>query len=105
MPGGDWYRKEGGRMNYYVLFYDVVDDYLERRSKYRKEHLGLVRELYDRGDLLLGGALADPADRAIIVFRTENPDIIDDFVSRDPYVKNGLVVRWQIRPWTVAVSA
>lgn len=91
-------------MKYYVLFYDVVDDYLERRTQFRQEHLRLVRELYERGDLLLGGALADPADRVMIVFRTDNPGIINDFVHKDPYVKNGLVARWKVRPWTVVVG-
>ena len=92
-------------MDYYVLFYEVIDDYLERREKFREEHLKLVRGLYEQGNLLLGGALADPADQVLIVFRTGNPDVIDDFVRRDPYVKNGLVVRWTIRPWMVAVGA
>lgn len=91
-------------MSYFVLFYDVVDDYLERRAEFREEHLGLVRELFDRGVLLMGGALADPADRVLIVFRTEDSKIIEDFVGRDPYVRNGLVARWKIRPWTVVVG-
>ena len=91
-------------MNYFVLFYDVVDDYLERRAEFREEHLGLVRELFDRGALLLGGALADPPDRVLIVFRTENSGIVEDFVRQDPYVRNGLVARWKIRPWTVVVG-
>jgi len=91
-------------MNYYVLFYDVVDDYMERRTEFREEHLKLVRELYDQGDLLLGGALADPADRVLLVFRTGNMEVINEFVHKDPYVKNGLVARWKIRPWTVVIG-
>ena len=92
-------------MDYYVLFYEVVDDYLERRERFREEHLKLVRGFYKQGDLLLGGALADPADQVLIVFCTDKHDIINDFVGRDPYVKNGLVTRWRIRPWTVVVGA
>ncbi len=91
-------------MKYYVLFYDVVDDYLERRAPFREEHLNLVQRLYEQGAILLGGALADPADRVLIVFHTENTDVIDDFIHRDPYVKNGLVAGWKVRPWTVVIG-
>lgn len=91
-------------MNYYVLFYYVVEDYLARRAGYREEHLRLVRQMRDHGGLLLGGALADPADQVLMVFRTANTDDIEDFVLKDPYVKNGLVTRWEIRPWTVVVG-
>lgn len=91
-------------MNYYVLFYDVVDDYLRRRTQFREEHLHLVRKLHEQGDILLGGALADPADRVLLVFHTDDPGIIDDFVKKDPYVKNGLVARWKIRLWTVVIG-
>ena len=94
----------GGAMNYYVLFYEVVDDYLQRRTQFREEHLDLVKRLHERGEILLGGALADPADRVLVVFHTDNPGIIDDFVNKDPYVRNGLVARWKIRPWTVVIG-
>ena len=91
-------------MNYYVLFYDVVGDYLQRRGAFREEHLKLVGELYNKGYLLRGGALADPADRVLLVFRTEDTAVINEFVRRDPYVKNGLVTHWEIRPWTVVIG-
>ncbi len=32
------------------------------------------------------------------------PSPVEDFVRRDPYVANGVVTRWRIRPWTVAVG-
>ena len=52
-------------MSYYALFYDVVNDFVARRSAYRDEHLHLAREAYARGELVLAGALADPADGGI----------------------------------------
>jgi len=91
-------------MKYYILVYHVVEDYVTRRTPYREEHLQLARDAHDRGELVLGGALADPADKAILVFRTEDPKTVESFVQKDPYVKNGLVPRWEIRPWTVVIE-
>jgi uncharacterized protein len=93
------------RMGYYALFYrEVVPDFITKRGAYREEHLGLAREAHARGELLLAGALAEPPDGALLVFRGENAGAVEDFVRRDPYVLNGLVKRWEIRPWTVVVG-
>jgi uncharacterized protein len=92
-------------MGYYALFYrEVVQDFIARRGIYREEHLGLAREAHARGELVLAGALAEPPDGALLVFRSETPAPLEDFVSKDPYVRNGLVKRWEIRPWTVVVG-
>ncbi|MDP9370657.1 MAG: YciI-like protein [Chloroflexota bacterium] len=91
-------------MSYFALMYDLVDDYVERRSAYREEHLRLARETYGRGKLLLAGALSAPIDRALLVFRAEDPSVVEEFARADPYVINGLVTRWEVRPWTVVVG-
>ncbi len=92
-------------MPYYALIYHVVDDYVTRRAVYREEHLRLARQAHRRGELLLGGAFSDPVDRALLVFRTPDRTTIEDFVRNDPYVKNGLVTRWEIRSWTVVIGS
>jgi len=91
-------------MNYYVLFYYVVENFVARRAEFREEHLRLVRQAHEQGELLLGGALADPVDRALLVFRAADRSVAEDFVRHDPYVLKGLVTRWEIRPWTVVVG-
>jgi uncharacterized protein YciI len=91
-------------MNYYALIYYVVSDYIARRATYRDEHLRLAREANQRGELVLAGAFSDPADRALLVFRASNKSVVEDFIQKDPYVVSGLVVRWEIRPWTVVVG-
>jgi uncharacterized protein YciI len=91
-------------MKYFALIYHVVDDYMSRRAPYREEHLRLAREAHRRGELLLAGAFADPADQAMLVFRVAERSIVEDFARNDPYVKAGLVVRWEIRPWTVVIG-
>jgi uncharacterized protein YciI len=91
-------------MKYFALFYYVVDDFVSRRSAYREEHLRLAREAHRRGELLLAGALTDPADRALLVFRTAERSTVEEFALNDPYVTNGLVTRWEVRPWAVVIG-
>lgn len=89
---------------YFALLYDVVDDYVERRKAFRAEHLALAEEASREGRLLLGGAF-DPADGALLVFDVPAQGDVEDFVRRDPYVRNGLVKGWRIRAWTVVTGA
>jgi hypothetical protein len=91
-------------MQYYLLIYHVVEDYIPRRTPFRETHLRLAREARERGELVLGGALADPVDKALLVFRCEDPKTIEAFIHSDPYVQNGLVEKWEIRPWMVVIS-
>jgi uncharacterized protein YciI len=92
-------------MPYYALLYDVVADYVERRAALRDEHLALARAATERGELLLGGAFAEPVDGALLVFRAADPAVVEDFARHDPYVTHGLVTRWQVRPWSVVIGA
>jgi len=91
-------------MPYFVLTYDLVDNYIARRTLYRDKHLQLAREAHQRGELILAGALSDPADRALLVFRVADRSIVEEFAKHDPYVINGLVTRWEVRPWTVVIG-
>jgi hypothetical protein len=90
---------------HYLLFYDVAPDYLERRSQVRAEHLALAWSACDRGELILGGALADPVDGGVLLFQGDSPDVAERFAAADPYVKHGLVTRWRVRRWNTVVGA
>ncbi|CAG9196222.1 YciI-like protein [Burkholderia vietnamiensis] len=89
---------------HYQLIYELVDDYLSRREQYRAEHLALARAATERGELVLAGALQDPADQAVLVFEGDSPDVAESFARADPYVQNGLVKSWRVRPWRVVVG-
>jgi uncharacterized protein len=91
-------------MAYFALIYELVDDYIERRAKFRDEHLKLARELHARGEIVLAGAFAEPPDQALLVFRAADRSVPEAFVSKDPYVTNGLVKSWKIRPWNVVIG-
>jgi uncharacterized protein len=91
-------------MGYFALFYEVGDGFVSRRAPFRDEHLRLAREAHARGELLLAGALAEPADRALLVFQSADKSSAESFAREDPYVVNGLVKRWEVRPWSVVVG-
>lgn len=88
---------------YHVLFYTTVDNYIERRAPYRDEHLALAMEYKQKGALILAGALANPVDGAILVFKG-GKEIAEGFAQRDPYVQNGLITEWKVREWTVVIG-
>jgi uncharacterized protein YciI len=89
-------------MAHFLMEYQLVDDYLDRRPPLRPEHLALATAALERGDLLLAGALADPVDRAVFVFT--DGTAAEEFARADPYVREGLVQSWTVRPWTVVVG-
>src|SRR5919107_975955 len=91
-------------MGYYLLEYILVDDYLARRTSLREAHLALAREANRRGHLVLAGAVAEPPDRAVLVWRTDDPSVVERFAEEDPYVRHGLVTSWTVRPWTVVIG-
>ena len=92
-------------MQHWLLLYELVDDYLERRTPLRPEHLELAEAAHGRGELVMAGALSDPADRAVLVFRGDDATTAKAFAEADPYVRQGLVRSWQVRPWTVLIGA
>ena len=92
-------------MKHFLLFYDVADDYLERRAQFRSAHLEKAWNASAEGTLVLGGALADPVDGAVLLFLAPDKAAVEAFANADPYVLNGLVTRWRVREWnTVAGS-
>ncbi len=89
---------------HYLLFYEVAEDYVARRAPFRDAHLQKGWEAVDRGELLLGGALADPMDAAVLLFQSDSAEVAERFARADPYVINGAVTRWYVRPWTTVVG-
>lgn len=89
---------------HYLLFYELAEDYLERRGEFRSAHLAKAWSSSDHGELVLGGALANPVDGAILLFRGDSPAVAEGFAKTDPYVLNGLVKRWYVREWTTVAG-
>lgn len=89
---------------HYLLFYEAADDYVEKRARFRSEHLEKAWKASERGELVLGGALANPVDGAVLLFKGESPGVAEEFARTDPYVTGGAVTRWFVREWTTVVG-
>jgi len=91
-------------VKHFLLFYEAGPDYLERRPQFRGAHLKHAWDAFERGELIVAGALADPVDGALLMFRGEDKTVAEAFARSDPYVANGLVARWHVREWTTVVG-
>ena len=89
---------------HYLLFYELPDDYITRRAEFRNVHLKLGWEAAERGELVLGGALANPPDGAVLLFKGDSPEVAERFANADPYVTNGIVKSWFVREWTTVIG-
>ena len=89
---------------HYLLIYDVIENYVTARAPFRKSHFQLATAAHQRGEIVLAGALANPADGAVFVFQGNSPAAAEAFAKADPYVLNGLVKSWRVREWTTVVG-
>lgn len=89
---------------HYLLFYEVGDDYVSRRGEFREAHLAKAWQASARGELVLGGALANPVDGAVLLFKGESAEVAEKFAKEDPYVTSGIVKRWHVREWTTVAG-
>ncbi len=90
---------------HFLLFYDVVEGYVERRAHFREAHLAYAQRAVERGKLLLGGAFANPPDGAVLLFQGSSPAVGEQFAAEDPYVLNGLVKSWKVREWATVIGS
>jgi uncharacterized protein YciI len=88
-----------------LLIYDTAPDYVARRGEFRGAHLALAWEAVERGELVLGGAVGEPPESALLLFRADSPEIPSAFARADPYVLSGLVTSWRVLPWQTVVGA
>jgi uncharacterized protein YciI/heme-degrading monooxygenase HmoA len=90
---------------HYLLFYEAGEDYVAKRAQFRSQHLEKAWKASERGELVLGGALANPVDGAVLLFKGDSPEVAENFARTDPYVTSGMVKRWYVREWTTVAGA
>jgi len=88
---------------YYLLFYYTIENYIEKRQPFRQDHFDHIKEYKTSGDLYMGGAVEDGTE-VLIIFKTNTIDRIEEFVKNDPYVINGLIKSWVIKPWNMVTG-
>jgi uncharacterized protein YciI len=91
-------------MKHFLLFYDVDSDFVTKRAAYRDAHLQYAWNASARGEIILAGALTEPADHAVLLFAADSPAVVERFAQADPYVANGLVKKWHVREWVTVVG-
>jgi len=91
-------------MQHFLLINHLVDDYILKRVAYRAEHLALANRFFEEGHLVMAGALTDPADTSVLVFKVDDIAVIQDFIQQDPYAKAGLIHSFEIRAWNVVIG-
>lgn len=89
---------------HYLLMYDYIEDYVPKRAAVRVEHLKLIQEAYDRGEIVIAGAFGDPYRGGMLVFRGESSKAAEAFANADPYVRTGVVSKWEVRPWLTVIG-
>jgi len=98
-------REIGSIPMHYLLFYEKVADYAARQPPLQADHRDHCTAAVRRGELVLGGSLADPTDgSAVLLFQAESPATVAAFAAADPYVVEGVVSRWQVRTWQTVVG-
>ena len=90
---------------FFLLTYDLVSGHMERREAFRDDHIKLALSAVDRGELLLGGALPESSDGAVLLFTGNSAEVAEKFAKQNPYVQNGLVDNWKVRPWSIVLGA
>jgi uncharacterized protein YciI len=85
------------------LFYDYVEDVVEKRGPFRADHLAHAQNWKDEGRLGMAGALGNPPHGGLFVFRVDDPAQIEEFVATDPYVSGGIVTGHRVVPWNVVI--
>ncbi|GLC50262.1 hypothetical protein PLESTB_000360200 [Pleodorina starrii] len=89
---------------YFLLEYKYVPDILEKRTPFRAAHIDGAKKQAEAGKMVMAGAFGETPDGALFVFKDSTREEIEQFVQADPYVQNGLVPSWQIKPYAVVVG-
>jgi uncharacterized protein YciI len=92
-----------GPVKKYLLFFTYVDNMLEKRGPYRKEHLAKAQKLVDENIMILGGAYDPQTDGAVYIFKSDY-DTIERFVKADPYYRAGLIPKYRITEWNLVLG-
>jgi uncharacterized protein YciI len=76
---------------YYMLYYKLVPDILEKRTPYKDEHMRILEELSMKGLVFVGAEMKEGYP-AVFMFEGKNDKILHEWLKRDPYINNGLVI-------------
>eukprot|EP00754_Rhynchopus_humris_P048632 Rhum_TRINITY_DN7917_c0_g3::Rhum_TRINITY_DN7917_c0_g3_i1::g.25194::m.25194/K09780/K09780; uncharacterized protein len=88
---------------YQMLTYEYVPDVMEKRAPHREAHLAHIKQASESGHLHIGGPFDPATDGAVLVF-TGDKEKTEEWARADPYVKGGVVTKWDVKAWKVVVE-
>ncbi|WP_164704397.1 YciI family protein [Blastococcus litoris] len=81
-----------------VMTYRAVEDFLPLAQQHGPAHVARLQEFSARGELLMVGTFDEPMNGdAMGIFTTR--EAAEEFIAGDPFVVNGVVASWTLRPW------
>jgi len=89
---------------HFILTYQTVKNFNDRKQRFRSKHLELVKSYYQQRKLIMGGALLEPNDAALLIFKCDGLAEVEAFVEKDIYYQKGLILEYSIRQWSVAIG-
>ena len=87
----------------WVMTYHSVPDFLPLAQEHYPAHSARLDEFHVRGLVLMAGPLTDPFDGDALAIFTSR-EAVEEFIAGDPFVTEGVVASWTIRPWIEAFS-
>ena len=87
----------------YALKYAYVANMLDKRVPVRPAHLQFTKSFIDEKVLIAGGALLPEMEEGLLLFKGTRAQV-EDFAKNDPYVTEGLITKYTIHEWAIAVG-
>jgi uncharacterized protein YciI len=92
-------------MTTYAVRY-TYDERSDVRDTVRPEHRAYLTSLLERGALHASGPFSDDGEPgALLLLEAADDDQLAGLLSADPFARERLVARTDVRAWTVAVGS
>jgi hypothetical protein len=90
-----------------IVAYDGKDaDTPSRRKRTRPAHLEGIKPMVEKGELIIGGGILNPAEEMIgstLIMQYPSRAELDAWLAREPYVVNGVWEDIQVMPIRMTV--
>ena len=82
----------------YATTWRAVDDFLPLARQHGPAHVQRLHYFHGRGVLLMAGTFDEPMNGDAMGIFTSRV-AAEKFIAGDPFVLNGVVATWALRPW------
>jgi uncharacterized protein len=94
-------------MNQYLItaFDGTDENALDRRMSIRPFHLEGAKKLKENGNFIIGGAMLNDEGKMIgstMILQFENPEELQTWIDSEPYIQQGVWVKFEVKPFRVA---